>query len=90
MFANAGIAPTISLLEEGVDASGDLLPPDLKTFNVNLTGCLYTVKLGIHYIRKNTTGGSIVITASGSSFTRFPATDYSKHPSSPSLLTDKT
>ena len=78
VFANAGIAPTTSLLEEDVDSSGDLLPPNLKTLNVNLTGCLYTVKLAIHHIRKNPDGGSIVITASGSSFTRFPATDYSK------------
>ncbi|KAJ4376939.1 hypothetical protein N0V86_006377 [Didymella sp. IMI 355093] len=76
VFANAGIAPTISLLEDDVDSNGDLLPPNLKTINVNLLGCLYTVKLGIHHIRKNPTGGSIVITASGSSFTRFPATDY--------------
>ncbi|KAF2629163.1 NAD(P)-binding protein [Macroventuria anomochaeta] len=76
VFANAGIAPTISLLEEDVDSSGDLLPPNLKTINVNLLGCLYTVKLGIHHIRRNPSGGSIVITASGSSFTRFPATDY--------------
>lgn len=77
MFANAGIAPTISLLEDGVNSNGDLLPPNLKTINVNLIGCLYTVKLGIHHVRKNSAGGSIVITASGSSFTRFPATDYS-------------
>lgn len=78
VFANAGIAPTVSLLEEDVDSNGDLLPPNLKTINVNLLGCLYTVKLGIHHIRKNPAGGSIVITASGSSFTRFPAPDYSK------------
>lgn len=77
VFANAGIAPSVSLLEDDVDSSGDLLPPNLKTINVNLLGCLYTVKLGIHHIRKNPAGGSIVITASGSSFTRFPATDYS-------------
>lgn len=78
VFANAGIAPTVSLLEDDVDANGDLLPPNLKTIDVNLLGCLYTVKLGIHYVRKNPSGGSIVITASGSSFTRFPAVDYSK------------
>jgi NAD(P)-dependent dehydrogenase (short-subunit alcohol dehydrogenase family) len=76
VFANAGIAPTVSLLEEDVDDNGDLLPPNLKTVNVNLLGCMYTVKLGIHHIRTNPSGGSIVVTASGSSFTRFPATDY--------------
>ncbi|KAF1930192.1 NAD(P)-binding protein [Didymella exigua CBS 183.55] len=33
VFANAGIAPTVSLLEDDVDVNGDLLPPDLKTIN---------------------------------------------------------
>lgn len=78
VFANAGIRPTVSLLEDDVDENGDLLPPKLDTMNVNLTGCMYTVKLGIHYLRKSSSGGSIVMTASGSSFSRFPATDYSK------------
>lgn len=78
MFANAGITATTSLLEDEVDSNGDLLPPNLKTIEVNLLGCLYTVKLGIHHIRKNPSGGSIVITASASSLMRFPTTDYSK------------
>ncbi|KAJ4355162.1 hypothetical protein N0V95_003184 [Ascochyta clinopodiicola] len=76
VFANAGIAQQVSLLEDDIDANGDLLPPDLKTIDVNLLGCLYTVKLAIHHLRTNPTGGSIVITASGSSFTRFPVTVY--------------
>jgi NAD(P)-dependent dehydrogenase (short-subunit alcohol dehydrogenase family) len=78
VFANAGITPTTSLFEEDVDDNGDLLPPDLNTLNVNLIGCMYTVKLGIFYIKKNPNRGSIVMTASVASFTRFPATDYSK------------
>ncbi|KAF2127772.1 NAD(P)-binding protein [Dothidotthia symphoricarpi CBS 119687] len=76
VFANAGIQPTISLLEDDTDENGDLMPPKLNTINVNLLGCMYTVKLGIHYLKKNPKGGSVVLTASGSSFTRFPATDY--------------
>ncbi|KAF1938703.1 NAD(P)-binding protein [Clathrospora elynae] len=76
VFANAGILPTISLLEDDVDENGDLLPPKLDTVNVNFTGCMYTVKLGIHYIKKNPNGGSIVMAASASSFMRFPRTDY--------------
>ncbi|ORY11030.1 hypothetical protein BCR34DRAFT_484745 [Clohesyomyces aquaticus] len=77
VFANAaGISPTVSLLEEDVDESGDLLPPKLNTINVNLLGCLYTVKLGIYYLKHNPEGGSIVMTGSGSSFRRFTATDY--------------
>ncbi|OAL47648.1 NAD(P)-binding protein [Pyrenochaeta sp. DS3sAY3a] len=76
VFANAGVQPTVSLLEDDVDENGDLLPPRLDTFNVNMTGAVYTVKLGIHFLKRNPNGGSIVATASVSSFTRFPATDY--------------
>ncbi|CAO2653561.1 Nn.00g029720.m01.CDS01 [Neocucurbitaria sp. VM-36] len=76
VFANAGISARVSLMEEDVDENGDLLPPKLDTFNVNLIGCVYTVKLGIYYLKKNPNGGSIVVTASASSFMRFPATDY--------------
>lgn len=78
VFANAGVEPTFTLLEDDVDANGELLPPNLKTINVNFLGCLYTVKLGIHHTRKNPAGGSIVITASASSVSRFPTTEYSK------------
>jgi hypothetical protein len=77
VFANAGITQTFSLLEDDVDENGDLLPPKLNTLNVNLTGCIYTVKLGIYYLKKNPRGGSIVMTGSVSSFTCFPVTDYS-------------
>ena len=86
VFANAGISATVSLMEEDVDENGDLLPPKLDTFNVNLTGCVYTVKLGIHYLKKNPNGGSIVVTASASSFMRFPATDYSELYSASALI----
>jgi NAD(P)-dependent dehydrogenase (short-subunit alcohol dehydrogenase family) len=82
VFANAGIGPSFSLLEDDVDEEGDLLPPKLNTINVNLLGCIYTVKLGVHYLKNS--GGSIVMTASVSSFSRFPATDYSTPSSFPS------
>jgi NAD(P)-dependent dehydrogenase (short-subunit alcohol dehydrogenase family) len=77
VFANAGVSMTTTFLEDDVDENGDLLPPNLKTMNVNLIGCLYTVKLGIHHLRKDSRDSSIVVTASGSSFTRFPTPDYS-------------
>lgn len=76
-FANAGIGKSTSFLEEEVDENGDLLPPKMNTINVNLVGVMYTVKLAIHYLKKNPNGGSIVMTASGSSFARLPAEDYS-------------
>ena len=53
--------------EDKLDAKGELLRPDLKTMDINLTGPIYTCKLGIHYLKKNKEGGSVVITASASS-----------------------
>ncbi|RMZ71893.1 short-chain dehydrogenase reductase sdr [Pyrenophora seminiperda CCB06] len=77
VYANAGIGTSTSLLEEDVDSEGNLLPPKLNTMNVNLVGVMYTVKLGIHYLKKNPDGGSIVLAASAASFAIFPAADYS-------------
>jgi NAD(P)-dependent dehydrogenase (short-subunit alcohol dehydrogenase family) len=77
VFANAGIIPSMTLLQDDVDENGDILPPKKDTINVNLIGCIYTVKLAIHYIKMDPKGGSIVMTASGSSFSRFPGADYS-------------
>ncbi|KAF2732194.1 NAD(P)-binding protein [Polyplosphaeria fusca] len=81
VFANAGIAPKTTLLEDEVNENGDLLPPILTTININLIGVLYTVKLAVYHIKQSPTGGSIVMTGSGSSFARFSPTDYttSKH-----------
>ncbi|KDQ55639.1 hypothetical protein JAAARDRAFT_59630 [Jaapia argillacea MUCL 33604] len=39
-------------------------PPPLKTLEVNLVGCLYTVWLGMQFIRRGGRGGSIMCTAS--------------------------
>ncbi len=78
VFANAGIGSTDNFVTDKLDSNGDLLPPDMKTMDINLTGPIYTSKLGIHYLRKNPgeKKGSIVITASASSFSPFEATDY--------------
>ena len=72
LIKRKGIKPTATLLEDDVDENGDLLPPHLDTINVNLLGCMYTVKLGIHYIKQNPRGGSIVMTGSGSSMSSPP------------------
>ena len=77
VFANAGIIPLMTLLEDDIDENDDLLPPKKDIIDVNLIGCLYTVKLAIHNIKKNPEGGSIVMAASASSFSRFPGADYS-------------
>jgi NAD(P)-dependent dehydrogenase (short-subunit alcohol dehydrogenase family) len=67
VFANAGIGGSTYLLDDDKDENGELLPPSLNTVNVNLIGCMYTVKLGIHFMKQNPNGGSLVLTASASS-----------------------
>jgi hypothetical protein len=62
-----GIGPTANYLSDDVDGNGDPVEPNQKTMNVNLTACMNTVTLGIYYMKKQETGGAIVMTASGSS-----------------------
>ncbi|CEL06156.1 hypothetical protein ASPCAL07264 [Aspergillus calidoustus] len=89
VFANAGIGPRTNFLEErfeeGATDDGEklLAPPDLRTVNVNLLGVINTVRLGIYYLRRETSDRtsasvlrSIVLTASASSFQNFSAADY--------------
>ncbi|EDU47838.1 Short-chain dehydrogenase/reductase SDR [Pyrenophora tritici-repentis] len=76
VFANAGINTVASLLEDDVDGNGNLLPPKLSTVNVNLVGVMYTVKLGLYYLKKNPGDGSIVMTSSAAGFYRLPSPDY--------------
>ncbi|KAJ6027547.1 hypothetical protein N7499_001003 [Penicillium canescens] len=82
VFANAGVSTTTDFLDGKLDDNGELAPPNLRTINVNLIGVLNTVHLAAHYIQKHSTHraegelGSIVVTASTSSFQNFSAGDY--------------
>ncbi|KAL4929252.1 uncharacterized protein BDV17DRAFT_290902 [Aspergillus undulatus] len=98
VLANAGIGPRSNFLEEmfesgldtydeGNDTAGEdgarLAPPDLRVLDVNLLGVIYTLRLSVYYLRRNsssTEGGetspSITVTASASSFQDFSAADY--------------
>jgi NAD(P)-dependent dehydrogenase (short-subunit alcohol dehydrogenase family) len=62
-----GIEPVANYLSDEVDSNGDPVEPNQKTMDVNLKGCMNTVTLGVFYLKKNKEGGSIVMTASGSS-----------------------
>lgn len=42
----------INLLEDDVDDRGLLMAPNLRVIDVNLIGCIYTTKLGLHYLKK--------------------------------------
>ncbi|EXJ82001.1 hypothetical protein A1O1_08069 [Capronia coronata CBS 617.96] len=54
VMANAGISREGTLIVDEEKPS----KPILKTLDVNLTGTIYTVKLAIHYIKKNAVTGS--------------------------------
>jgi len=76
VFANAGISGRTTYLDEQVDENGDLLEPTQLVYDINLKGAINTCALAIHYMRRQESGGSIVLTASASSFQRFRAVDY--------------
>lgn len=72
----SGIGPKTDLLSDEFDEDGELKRPNHTVFDVNLVAVVDTVKLGIHYIRRNPSGGSIVVTASASSYQLYPCYDY--------------
>lgn len=76
VFANAGITGRNTYLEERLDESGDLLEPDHLVLEINLKAVVNTTALAIHYMKKQVSGGSVVLTASASSFQRFRLGDY--------------
>lgn len=66
----------MDLLSDEFDENGELKRPNHIVLDVNLAAVIDTVKLGLHYIRQNPSGGSIVVTASASSYQRYPCYDY--------------
>jgi len=67
VFVNAGIGEVKDVfftdeLEE--DGSGELKEPDHKVLDIDIKATADTVKLAIHYMRRNNGGGGIVATAS--------------------------
>lgn len=73
MLSNAGINTHDTFLEEEFDPkTGKLLPPDLKSMDVNFVGQTYVVKVALHYFKKwPEVQCQIVMTASAGAF--FPA-----------------
>jgi len=77
VMANAGISREPSLIRDEEKPSKPVLP----SLDVNLMGTIYTVKLAIHYIKKNAldssagtaaSKGSIICTASNAGLYPFP------------------
>lgn len=76
-FANAGIATAANYLEDKLDDNGQLTEPSTLVFDVNLKAVINTAYIGMHYMRKqDPPGGSVIMTASASSFQRFRVADY--------------
>lgn len=76
VFANAGITGRTTYMDEKLDENGDLLEPTHFVLEVNLKSVANTVALAIHYMKRYGTSGSIVLTASASSFQQFRVVDY--------------
>jgi len=77
VFANAGIGGRANYLESKFSESGELLEPSSATYDINLRGMINTAYLGLHHFRtQNPPGGSVVCTASASSFQGFSIADY--------------
>jgi len=81
VFANAGVSEIGTFLGK---EDGEPEKPNLKTLEIDVIGTLYSIKLAIHYMRKNTgeQKGSILVTASNAGLYGFsiaPMYGTSKH-----------
>lgn len=79
VFANAGVSFKANYLATELDEHGDLREPSWACHDVNLRACTNTVTLGLYHMRPDQggRGGSIVVTASVASFSRYRGVDYS-------------
>lgn len=77
VFSNAGISGRANYLDEKFDENGELQEPSTLTLDIDLRGMINTSYLGLYHFRhQDPPGGSIVCTASASSFQRFRVCDY--------------
>lgn len=76
VFANAGVGMSDRYVDATLDAEGEVLEPSHRTLDINLKACINTVVLAVHYLKRQESGGSIIVTASASSYVKFTASDY--------------
>lgn len=67
-IANAGVSEQQDYFEDRYDEVGELLEPQYKVIDINLRGVLNFVKLALSYMRREGTGGSIVVTSSATAY----------------------
>ncbi|KAG0634623.1 hypothetical protein HOY80DRAFT_866101, partial [Tuber brumale] len=65
VVANAGILGDPNWLDDKLDETGELVKPSTSVIDVNIVGVVMCVKLAVSYMRKQGSGGSIVLVASG-------------------------
>lgn len=64
VFANAGVGPKTDYLELAADGHGELVEPSRLCLEINLIAVANTVALALHYMQKQETRGSVVMTIS--------------------------
>lgn len=67
-IANAGVSEEQNYFEDHLDDAGELIEPKLNVIDVNFRGVLMFTKLAVSYMRRQNSGGSIVITASATAY----------------------
>ena len=68
VFANAGVSEEVDYFEDKFDENGQLQEPRYAVVEVNVRAVLNIVKLSLRAMRKQATGGSIVLTASATAY----------------------
>lgn len=77
LYANAGIGKRTDFLNLEQDDKGNLVQPDMQTLEINLMAIVNQVALATHFMqRQEPKGGSIILTASCTSYQRFASPDY--------------
>lgn len=66
--ANAGISEVENYFDDSFDEQGHLLEPSRAVIDVNLVGTLNFCKWAISYMRRQGTGGSVVIVSSATAY----------------------
>ncbi|KEF53875.1 uncharacterized protein A1O9_10277 [Exophiala aquamarina CBS 119918] len=64
VFANAGVAPRANYLQLASEDNGDLIEPTTLCLDINLVAVANTVALALHYMQKQESGGSVIMTTS--------------------------
>lgn len=67
-IANAGVSEEQDYFEDQFDSAGELVEPKYNVIDVNFRGVLMFTKLAVSYMRRQNSGGSIVITASATAY----------------------